>query len=139
MALNFGIGLPADRPLTARTAVWRGHCFITAPVFLIMFGLWALALRLLRLAPKGPGPSVIGVVAIAAALVIGPPALAWVWWAYATPRWRRWALGQGVDPGELQARAQAQNLVWPKGHVFEKTEFRSRGPAGSGPRDERPR
>ncbi len=51
----------------------------------------------------------------------------WLWWSYTVPRWRKWALQQpGVSPDELQAAAQDVKLVYPKGHVFEKTEFRSR-------------
>jgi hypothetical protein len=50
---------------------------------------------------------------------------AWLCWSYAIPRWREWALSQpGVDPDDLQAAAELALLVWPKGHFFEKTEFR---------------
>ncbi len=53
--------------------------------------------------------------------------LAGLWGAYAVPRWREWALKQpGVKPDELQKAAEVATLVWPKGHFFEKLEFKIR-------------
>lgn len=53
--------------------------------------------------------------------------LAWGWWSYSVPRWREWALKQpGVNSEELQKAAEVATLVWPKGHFFEKTEFKIR-------------
>jgi hypothetical protein len=53
-------------------------------------------------------------------------ALAWLWWSYRVPRWRAWALQQGADPDELQNQAERSGLVWPRGSILEKTEFRLR-------------
>jgi hypothetical protein len=50
--------------------------------------------------------------------------LAWCWWSFTVPRWRRWALGRGAPPDKLQRLAAQTGLVWPKGWVFEKTEFK---------------
>jgi len=50
--------------------------------------------------------------------------LAWLWWSFMTPRWRLWALRQGVNPEQLQKWAFLTGLVWPKGWIFEKTEFK---------------
>ena len=50
--------------------------------------------------------------------------LDWLWWSYSIPRWRRDALKQGADPNELQAAGEAALLLWPKGSIFEKTEFK---------------
>lgn len=53
--------------------------------------------------------------------------MAWLWWSYSVPRWREWALKQtGVNADELQKAAEVATLVWPKGHFFEKTEFKIR-------------
>ena len=53
--------------------------------------------------------------------------LGWLWWSYSVPRWREWALKQpGINPDELQKAAEAATLVWPKGHFFEKTEFKTK-------------
>jgi len=48
----------------------------------------------------------------------------WLWWSYSIPRWRRDALKQGADANELQAAGEATLLLWPKGSIFEKTEFK---------------
>jgi hypothetical protein len=47
-----------------------------------------------------------------------------VYWSFAIPRWRRWALRRGAPAEELQRLAVAANLVWQKGSIFERTEFR---------------
>ncbi len=122
--IDFGKGLPSDRPLTPEVAVRRGHLFITLPVFAIMFGLWGILAALL---PNGPLPRGVLGLASAIAIPIGPPIMAWVWWSFAVPRWRHWALSHGVDSDALQRLAERQKLIWPKGHFFEKTEFRYRG------------
>lgn len=48
----------------------------------------------------------------------------WGWWSYTIPRWRRWALRRGAPAEKLQKLAVAVGLTWPKGWIFEKTEFR---------------
>jgi hypothetical protein len=52
--------------------------------------------------------------------------LAWIWWSATVPRWREWATEKGADPDETQDLAQKAGLVWPRGHLLEKTEFRLR-------------
>ena len=48
----------------------------------------------------------------------------WVWWSYTVPPWRDWAHHRGVDQGRLQKFAVRTGLTWPKGSLFERTEFR---------------
>ena len=50
--------------------------------------------------------------------------LGWMWWSFTVPRWRRWSLNRGADPSRLQRWAVLTGLVWRKGSIFEKTEFR---------------
>jgi hypothetical protein len=50
--------------------------------------------------------------------------LAWLWWSYSVVRWRNWAIRNGNDPDRLQKFAVRTGLTWPKGSLFEKTEFR---------------
>ena len=50
--------------------------------------------------------------------------LAWIWWSFMVPRWRRWALKQGASEKKLQKWAVATGLTWPKGSIFERTEFK---------------
>ncbi len=67
----------------------------------------------------------ISVLAFAIAVFLGLVA-AWLWWAYSIPRWRAWALGTGVDADKLQDLVARTWLGWPRGSIFEKTEFRMR-------------
>ena len=122
MVLDFDKGLPPDEPLTLEVAVRRGHLFVTRPVIAIMLGPWGLAAVLLSMRPRPLGTG------LPAAIALASPFAAWLWWSWATPRWRHWALGRGLDPDALQKLAQERGLVWPKGHVLEKTEFRFRPP-----------
>ena len=103
------------KPLTAEIAVKRGSLFVSGPVRLLLFGLLGAGLYFFRSEPTLG--TVLDVVAIPSA---------WLWWSFCTPRWRVWALSRGVDPDELQALAQAANIVWPRGSIFERTEFRVR-------------
>jgi len=50
--------------------------------------------------------------------------MAWTWWSLLVPRWRKWAHEKGVPPDQLQKWAVLTGLVWPKGWIFEKTEFK---------------
>ncbi len=50
--------------------------------------------------------------------------VAWVWWSFSVPRWRRWALKNGAPEDKLQKWAVITGLVWRKGSIFEKTEFK---------------
>ena len=91
-------------------AVLIGHLVVSIPVLIIMFGfafvgrIFALKFWLLFL--------LLGII------------LAWLWWSFAVPRWRRWALRRGAPADRLQKLAAATGLVWPKGWIFEKTEFK---------------
>lgn len=51
--------------------------------------------------------------------------LAWLWWAYTIPRWRKWAIQKKCVPADkLHNAAVATGLEWPKGWIFEKTEIK---------------
>jgi hypothetical protein len=58
--------------------------------------------------------------------LLGGCGVAWLWWSWSVPRWRRWAIRRGAAPEQLQRLAAATWLVWPKGSIFERTEFRPR-------------
>ena len=92
-------------PLTARRAVAMGHAVITLPA---TAALLALSWLLWGSAPAAPLTGIL---------------VAWLWWSFAVPRWRHWALSGGTDPDALQSWAQATGLVWPRGWIFEKTEI----------------
>ena len=114
MLIDFDRGIDPAIPLSARAAVDRGHAVVNRPVRVIMglvMALGALFAFVLHRETLGY------------AIVISAPFVAWIWWSYAVPRWRHWALTRGASPDELQALAQREKLVWPRGHFFEKTEF----------------
>ncbi len=48
----------------------------------------------------------------------------WLWWSFAVPRWRRWALKRGCPPNVLHRWAVFSGLEWPNGSIFEKTEYK---------------
>ncbi len=56
-----------------------------------------------------------------AALVAMVPS--WTWWSFTVPLWRKWAHEHGALPDDVQKLASTVGLVWPKGWIFEKTEF----------------
>jgi hypothetical protein len=98
---------------SAERAVQLGQLFVNLPVLIIIATVAALGFRL-----YGPIGGVVG-------LFLGP-LVAWIWWSFSVPRWRQWAKEKGADEERTQTLAVKTGLVWPKGHFFEKTEFRSR-------------
>ena len=52
--------------------------------------------------------------------------LAWSWWSFMVSRWRVWAWPRVEDLASLKQSAVSAGLIWPDGHVFEKTEFSSK-------------
>jgi len=49
--------------------------------------------------------------------------VAWIWWSWTVPKWRRWALSRGASPARMQRLAAVTGLTWPRGWIFERTEF----------------
>ena len=99
--------------LTPERAVLLGHLVVSLPLVSII-GLGYLLGYLLG----GPGWATIGLF-----LGVIP---AWLWWSISVPRWREWAKHRGADEERTQFLGQQSGLVWPKGSIFEKTEFRPR-------------
>ncbi len=117
--------LPESKRIGVVEAILIGQLVINLPILIIFLGVsgigiffflvffaslqsfqgWALFVRLLT-------PIIIG------------GAVAWLWWSFFVPRWRRWALQNGVPEDKLQKWAVITGLVWRKGSIFEKTEFR---------------
>jgi hypothetical protein len=52
--------------------------------------------------------------------------LAWLWWALAVPHWRIWAYERVEDLQRLDRAAVGVGLTWRKGHVFSRTELKTR-------------
>jgi hypothetical protein len=96
--------------MSAGQAVLLGHLFITLPGLLIFLGFSVLGKLLLS-----DGWLLFFFIGFV---------LAWTWWSFTVPRWRRWALNRGAPPDRLQKLAAATGLVWPKGWLPEKTELK---------------
>lgn len=56
--------------------------------------------------------------------------LGWLVWSIQVPRWRVWAYRRVNNLDALKDAAVDASLIWPEGHVFERTEIRSRDQAG---------
>jgi hypothetical protein len=95
--------------------VWRaviaGWLLVNVPVLVIILSVFVIGVSL---EPK------IWWLSLAIASFLG-----WIWWSFTVPRWRHWALNRGANPDKLQRWAVITGLVWRKGSIFEKTEFRN--------------
>lgn len=98
--------------ITAEFAVARGVTVINQPIAVLYMGGIGVSIYL---------TSIVGLWALLS--VPGWFVLGWLWWSYAVPRWRAWALANGAPPERLQARAVEAKLLWPKGSLWEKTEI----------------
>lgn len=93
------------------TAVIIGHAWVSAPMLgIVLLGTLA-------------GIFLYGILGMLVAFPVSI-ALGWLWWSFFIPRWRRWARRRGADPERLQYHAELTGLVWPKGFILERTEFR---------------
>jgi hypothetical protein len=63
---------------------------------------------------------------LGAAGVIGPLAASWLWWSVTLPKWRVWAIDHVDDLGELLVEAIGNQLMWPPGNFFERSEIQPR-------------
>lgn len=52
--------------------------------------------------------------------------MSWLWWSINVPKWRLWASQRVNNIELLKARSVAVGLTWPDGHIFERTEIRSK-------------
>ena len=95
-------------------AIRRGRQRVNYPAMAII----VIPLVLIWLSPDAPD-------------LLWPPALvgtvvaAWLWWSWSLPRWRVWALENVEDLDAFISAAVAEQLMWPPGHLLEKTEIRS--------------
>lgn len=98
--------------ISVNRAFWIGYALVNGPLMFLMFGLFFLSLQINL-------PELIEL----AAMLFVPIAAAWVWWSVVLPRWRVWALERVDDPVVLLNRAIESRLMWPPGHMFERTEI----------------
>lgn len=51
--------------------------------------------------------------------------LSWLYWGYMVTKWRLWAFENVQNVHELEKRAEQESIIWGRGGIFEKTEFRT--------------
>jgi len=91
-----------------------GRIVVNCPVFLLLFGPGVATWKLMPTSGTW----------ILSAFVAGF-VLAWLWWSFSVPRWRVWAYERVSDIAELKHAAVLAGLIWPDGHIFERTEIKS--------------
>ena len=113
------------KTLHVAIAILVGQLIVNLPVMLIILGAYGVGIALLlTLVDKFPFFQGWGFLIGILVLIIIGPLVGWLWWSFSVPRWRKWVLRNGVPEDKLQKWAVSTGLVWPKGSVFEKTEFR---------------
>lgn len=116
--------------LSITSAVVVGTIWVNVPILPLMFAPLAaflyIAPRYVNVNQPATGLIFTAMLALMLALVFLGFVIAWCWWAYMVPRWRVWAWQRVDDRRGLRASALRAGLIWPKGHLFEKTEIRPR-------------
>lgn len=106
--------------IDVEVAIRRGRLWVLYPsmalLFLPLAGFVAVAV-------VADGTGISGW--IGAAAVLGPLGLSWLWWAVTLPRWRVWAIERVDDLGKLLIAAVSNQLMWPPGNFFERTEIQT--------------
>lgn len=104
--------------ISVRRAIWTGKVVVTAPplaallagaAFFYFYVVTDLSVWVLCLVS-----------------VVAPLASGWLWWSFASPRWRVWALERVEDWDGLMAEAVGSGVLCSPGHWVERTEIRTR-------------
>jgi hypothetical protein len=114
-----------SKNISVARAILVGQLVVNLPVVVIMLmisglGIFIVNLFFTALQLSGDWLNLLGLLT---PVIIGITA-GWLWWSFSVPRWRKWALQNGAPESELQKWAVITGLVWRKGSIFEKTEFR---------------
>lgn len=104
--------------VTVNKALRRGQFIINVPVSLIIFSVLGLCI-FLSANKLAPGYFILIGIVLA-------PLAGWIYWSFAITRWRIWAFTNVDSVNELRLRAISGKLIWPDGHIFEKTEIRTK-------------
>jgi hypothetical protein len=109
--------IPVRDKIPVSQAILYGWLFINLPVLFLMFGLPVVFLLLTDRKDSNAWLPLAG-------FLVGF-VLAWVWWSFATPKWRLWAIRRVDNLYNLHIQAVRAQLVWPHGSIYEHTEFKS--------------
>lgn len=58
--------------------------------------------------------------------LVAAVAVMWAIWSWQIVNWRLWAYRRADNLDALKSAAISAGLIWPDGHFFERTEFRSK-------------
>jgi len=125
LPMDLGI-LPPNERKSVGACLRRGHMRVNLPVVLIMAATSVVlaAPIFLNWLPDAFGETEFAFVLLFCVLPL-PPLLAWVWWSREISSWRIWVLRNVDDWRSLERAAIWTGLIWPRGSIFEKTEFKS--------------
>jgi hypothetical protein len=128
-ALNKGAFMTDDLSTAHSTfgvgkAILIGHLIVNVPVVAIILVFFSLGVVVAGLVePIFPlqlswlfWPIVLGLTLIGFIL-------AWLWWSYSVPRWRKWAIQSGAPADKLHRWAVVTGLEWSKRNPLSDTEF----------------
>jgi uncharacterized membrane protein YciS (DUF1049 family) len=97
----------------------KGQLFINFPVMIVMFGFMGISYYLNKIdfIPKS-----IMIISFVISFILG-----WLVWSFTIAKWRIWAFEKINEKfhDELKTEAIKAKLIWPDGHIFEKTEIRN--------------
>ena len=98
----------------------KGQFFINFPAMFVMFGFMWLSyyLNTIELISK-----TIMIIGFVISFILG-----WLVWSFFIPKWRIWAF-EKIDEqfhNKLKNEAIDAKLIWSDGHIFEKTEIRTK-------------
>lgn len=98
-------------------AIKRGHRMITYPVWIIVFGGFAIGCLfcVFKILPFWVAPLSLFVSLLPA----------WLYWSFFITKWRLWAFENVRNVHELKRRAIREKLIWGDDSFFERTEIRN--------------
>jgi hypothetical protein len=116
--------------ITIKQALRRGFWTVNVPVLLIIFGQFSVTLMVVQAVERFgtllPRPAVDYLMPALLIVALSSPLTGWIWWSVAVPKWKLWAYSRVEDVQALKIAAIQGQLIWPDGHIFEKTEWCSK-------------
>src|SRR5918999_5774703 len=107
--------------MSVAKVIWVGLLVVNGPVLLLLCGpLAAFAYAV----DHGVIPRSLNWVGLP--VFVGGFVAAWLWWSLSVPKWRLWAYERVADIPKLKEWAVDVGLTWPDGHIFTRTEIKSR-------------
>lgn len=112
------------RLVSPEAAVRRAVWMVQVPSMAVLLGPLGAVVLLMELSvlPSEGTAAVMWTVASFLSGFVG----GWLVWSLQVPRWRAWAYRAVQDIEALKRLAVQRQIIWPEGHIFEKTELASK-------------